>query len=170
MRGYLESWLCHSRRCSCWSLRARQAALRNQEHSSSRVHRTRRIWIRHSCPTASRSGSPSNLRGPRDPQARDGRRSSRGWPVKWKLTGGKTWTFWLRQGVKFHDGTPWNAAARLFTHSTAGTTGPARSRIRRRRSTTRRRTAASRTTRSRTCRPALSRAARRSASPRSSSS
>jgi peptide/nickel transport system substrate-binding protein len=38
-----------------------------------------------------------------------------GLATKWSVDSGKTsWTFTLREGVKFHDGTPWNADAAIF--------------------------------------------------------
>jgi len=89
--------------------------------------------------------------------------------TKWKLSGGgKVWTFTLRKGVKFHDGTPWNAAAACYNFNRwYNWTGPFQDP-----SATfyyQATYGVSRRTRSRTCRHRSSTAAGRSASPRSSS-
>jgi len=40
-----------------------------------------------------------------------------GLAISWEAAeGGKTWVFRLREGVKFHDGTPFNAAAVVFSY------------------------------------------------------
>ena len=94
------------------SRRRRTATLRGQAPSSSPARRIPRIWIRRSSPTAKRSGSRSRCSkglvelGPA--RRRSCRRSRRSWKL---AKGGKVWTFNLRKGVKFHDGTPLNAAA-----------------------------------------------------------
>ena len=44
------------------------------------------------------------------------RRSSPGWPRSWSVSeDGRQWTFHLRDGVRFHDGTPFDAAAVVFS-------------------------------------------------------
>ena len=147
-------------RWSCSSRRVRQVELRRRGPSCLLAPQIPRISIRRWSRTASRSVSRSRSSKGSCSSSRARRRSSRRWRRGGSCQSGKDWTFNLRKGVKFHDNTPFNAAA-VCANFNRQYNSRGRSRMPRRRTTTRRPSAGSSRTKSPACRRRSTGAARR---------
>ena len=102
-----------------WWLPARRAERRRLRttRSCSPARPIRCCSTRRSCPTASRSGSRTRSSRASSASSWAARRSCPQLATSWKPSkNALSWTFKLRTGVKFSDGTPFNAAAVCYNY------------------------------------------------------